>query len=181
MDYPCIWDRQFSTEKTMKIHRTKIKFLDNSKDQQERSAQADKTLENQGQSLHHAKYLTENGYVDVSVQKGGLPGVLGCHEHATMIWKAIQRAKLGQCNLDVVLLDLANAYTQRVYHIPEDSQEMLEDYFNGFKMRFSTEKYTIYWIILEISADLPKWNCSITAGHTTIVTRPSWDRIVVLI
>ncbi|GFO17902.1 polyprotein [Plakobranchus ocellatus] len=39
------------------------------------------------------KYLTENGYINTSVQKGGIPGVSGCLEHATMIWEAIQRAK----------------------------------------------------------------------------------------
>ena len=35
------------------------------------------------------KYLTENGYINTSVQKGGIPGVSGCLEHATMIWEAI--------------------------------------------------------------------------------------------
>ncbi|GFR65403.1 reverse transcriptase [Elysia marginata] len=39
------------------------------------------------------KYLTENGYINTSVQKGGIPGVSGCLEHATIIWGAIQRAK----------------------------------------------------------------------------------------
>ncbi|GFN79043.1 polyprotein, partial [Plakobranchus ocellatus] len=33
------------------------------------------------------KYLTENGYINTSVQKSGIPGVSGCLEHATMIWK----------------------------------------------------------------------------------------------
>ena len=40
------------------------------------------------------KYLTENGYINTSVQKKGIPGVSGCLEHATMICKAIQRAKI---------------------------------------------------------------------------------------
>ncbi|GFN92287.1 reverse transcriptase [Plakobranchus ocellatus] len=66
-----------------------------------------------------------------------------------MIWEAIQRAKLGKRNLDVVWLHLANAYssasrqmiqqTLRMYHIPEDMQMMLEGHFSGFNMRFSTE------------------------------------------
>ncbi|GFO33353.1 reverse transcriptase [Plakobranchus ocellatus] len=59
---------------------------------------------------HLTKYLTENGYINTSVQKGGIPGVSGCLEHATMIWEAIQRAKSEKLNLDVVWLDLANAY-----------------------------------------------------------------------
>ena len=55
-----------------------------------------------------AKYLTENGYINTLVQKGGIPGVSGCLEHATMIWEAIQRAKLEKLNLDAIWLDLAN-------------------------------------------------------------------------
>ncbi|GFN78864.1 reverse transcriptase [Plakobranchus ocellatus] len=93
------------------------------------------------------KYLTENGYINTSVQKGGNPGVSGCLEHATMIWEAIQRAKSEKLNLDVVRLDLANAYGSvphemiqlalRMYHLPEVIQVMLDDYFSGFRMRGS--------------------------------------------
>ncbi|GFR97667.1 reverse transcriptase [Elysia marginata] len=38
----------------------------------------------------------------------------------------------------------------RVYHIPEDLQVMLDDYFGGFRMRFSTSGYTTNWINLEV-------------------------------
>ncbi|GFN75295.1 reverse transcriptase [Plakobranchus ocellatus] len=38
---------------------------------------------------HLTKYLTENGFTNVSFQKGGLSGVLGCLKHVTMIWEAI--------------------------------------------------------------------------------------------
>ena len=48
------------------------------------------------------KYLTENGYKSTSVQKGGIPGVSGCLEHAAMVWEAIQRAKSEKLNLDVI-------------------------------------------------------------------------------
>ncbi|GFO01985.1 reverse transcriptase [Plakobranchus ocellatus] len=77
-----------------------------------------------------------------------------------MIWDAIQMGKFGKLNLDVVWLDLAKAYSSepqhiiqqapRMYHIPEDTQVLLQDYFNGFKMRFSTEKYSADWINLEV-------------------------------
>ena len=33
-------------------------------------------------------FLTENGYIDTSVQKEGIPGVTGCLEYATMIYVA---------------------------------------------------------------------------------------------
>ncbi|GFO17342.1 reverse transcriptase [Plakobranchus ocellatus] len=36
------------------------------------------------------KCLRGNGYINTSVQKGGIPGVSGCLEHATMMWEAIR-------------------------------------------------------------------------------------------
>ncbi|KAK3792522.1 hypothetical protein RRG08_062786 [Elysia crispata] len=38
----------------------------------------------------------------------------------------------------------------RMYHVPEDIQVKLDDYFSGFRMRFSTNSYTTDWINLEI-------------------------------
>ncbi|GFN97031.1 reverse transcriptase [Plakobranchus ocellatus] len=106
------------------------------------------------------KYLTENGCINTSVQKGGIPGVSGCLEHATMIWEAIQRAKSEKLNLGGVWLDLANAYGSvpqemiqlalRMYHLPEVIQVMLDNYFSGFRMRFSTNDYTTNWTNLEV-------------------------------
>ena len=106
------------------------------------------------QSWHHPSntYLTENGYINTSVQKGGIPGVSGCLEYATMIWDAIQSAKSEKLSLDVVLLDLTNAYESvphqliqialRMYHVTEDIQVMLDKYLNGFRVSFSTNNYT---------------------------------------
>ncbi|KAK3757186.1 hypothetical protein RRG08_063162 [Elysia crispata] len=111
------------------------------------------------------KYLTENGYINTSVRKGDIPGVSGCLQHATMIWEAIQRAKSEKLNLDVIWLDLANAYglvphqmiqlALRIYHVQEDIQVMLDDYFSRFRMRFSTNSYTTDWINLEIGITSP--------------------------
>ena len=56
------------------------------------------------------KYLTENGYINTLVEKGDIPRVSGCLEHATVIWEAIQRARSEKLNIYVVWLDLANAY-----------------------------------------------------------------------
>ena len=73
---------------------------------------------------------------------------------------SIQRAKSAKLNLDVIWLDLANAYGSvphqmiqlalRMYHVPETIQVMLEDYFINFRMRFSTASYTTDWINLEV-------------------------------
>ncbi|GFN80233.1 reverse transcriptase [Plakobranchus ocellatus] len=77
-----------------------------------------------------------------------------------MIWEGIQRAKSEKLNLDVVWLDLANPYGSvphemiqlalRMYHVLEVLQVMLEDYFSGFRMRFSTNDYTTNWINFEV-------------------------------
>ena len=77
-----------------------------------------------------------------------------------MIWEAIQRAKSEKLNLDVVWLNLANAYGSvphqmiqlalRMYHVPEDIQVVLGKYYNDFWMRFFTKSYTTDWINLEI-------------------------------
>ncbi|GFO36713.1 reverse transcriptase [Plakobranchus ocellatus] len=106
------------------------------------------------------KYPTENGYINTSVQKGGIPGVSGCLEHATMIWTAIQRAKSDKLNLDVVWLDLANAYGSvphemiqlalSMCYVPEIIQVMLDNFFSGFRMRFSTIDYTTNWTNVEV-------------------------------
>ena len=106
------------------------------------------------------KYLMENKYLDLSVQKGGIPGVSGCVEHASMIWDAIQKAKTEKKDLDVVWLDLANAYGSvphemiqvalEMHHVPKNICLMLKKYFDGFSMRFSTKEYTTDWINLEV-------------------------------
>ena len=53
------------------------------------------------------KFVLENEYINISVQKAGVPGFTGCLKDATMIWSAIQEARK---ELYIVWLDLANAY-----------------------------------------------------------------------
>ena len=106
------------------------------------------------------KYLMNNGYVDTSVQKGGVPGIPGCLEHASMIWEAIQRAKFNRLDLHVIWLDLANAYGSvphsllwkalEMHHVPDTVIDILKKYFSHFKMRFTTTSYTTAWTELEV-------------------------------
>ena len=105
-------------------------------------------------------FLLRNGYVDTTVQKGGVPGMPRCLEHSTMIWEAIQRAKSGKHELHVIWLDLANAYGSvphqllwqalEMYHVPETVITMLQAYFTEFQMRFTAEAFTTNWMPLEI-------------------------------
>ena len=90
------------------------------------------------------KYLLTNEYINTSVQKGGIPGIAGCLEHGNMIWEAIQKAKANKKDLDVIWLDLANAYRSvphqmihlslQMYHVPVEISSMLGTYFDGFCM-----------------------------------------------
>lgn len=105
-------------------------------------------------------YLLVNGYIDTSVQKGGIPGFPGCLEHASMIWEAIQRAKTHKLNLHVIWLDLANAYgsvphqmlwqSLQMYHVPDHITTMLKRYYADFAIRFSSMEYTTEWINLQV-------------------------------
>ena len=75
-------------------------------------------------------FLQNNGYVDESVQKAGIPGIPGCVEHAYANWDEIQKAKQNKSNLNVVWLDLGNAYgsvphvllmnAMEFFYIPEE-------------------------------------------------------------
>ena len=66
-----------------------------------------------------------------------------------MIWEAIQKAKTNKKDLDVICLDLANAFGSvphqmillsiRMYHIPEEISKMLGTFF-GILMRFTTKE-----------------------------------------
>ena len=105
-------------------------------------------------------FLQNNGYIDESVQKAGIPGIPGCIEHASTIWEEIQEAKKNKKNLNVVWLDLANAYSSvphvlllkamDFFHIPLEVQRIMKLYYDRFQMRFSTEDFTTEWHRLEI-------------------------------
>ena len=105
-------------------------------------------------------FVQDNGYVDESVQKAGVPGIPGCVEHAYAIWEAIQSAKKESQNLDVIWLDLANAYgsvphkliklAMEHFWFPQAIQDLLMDYYDNFVMRFSTGTFTTEWQRLEV-------------------------------
>ena len=77
-----------------------------------------------------------------------------------MILEAIKKTKTYKKNLDVIWLDLANAYESVphqmillslwIYHIPEEISKMLGTYFDGFLMQFITKEYTTNWNRLEV-------------------------------
>lgn len=54
--------------------------------------------------------LLANEYVNTSVQKGGVPGFLGCLKHTSVMSQVIKEAKTNTSTLSVVWLDLAKAF-----------------------------------------------------------------------
>ena len=95
--------------------------------------------------------MLSNGYIDIAVQKGGVPGAL------TQI---IREARENKGDLAGLWLDLANAYgsiphklvqlTLDRYHIPEKTRTLLQDYFDRFRMCFTVGDYTTRWQRLEV-------------------------------
>ena len=106
------------------------------------------------------KFVQENGYIDTTAQKAGVPGIPGCIEHAYSIWEAIQRCKDEKSDLSVVWLDLANAYgsvphalilkSMEFFWIPKAVQNFILQYYNQFCMRFTTKEFTTNWQRLEV-------------------------------
>ncbi|RXN16633.1 hypothetical protein ROHU_027474 [Labeo rohita] len=97
-------------------------------------------------------YMTENGYIDTAIQKGGIPGFSGCLEHTGVLSQMIRETKASNGNLTVVWLDLANAYGSIPhalihaaldhYLIPQHIKGMIISYFGGIQLRFKTGHFT---------------------------------------
>ena len=56
------------------------------------------------------EFPVEKKYVDLAVQKGGVPEVKGCVEHFGAKWEIIKDARVNRRDFAVVWLDLTNAY-----------------------------------------------------------------------
>ncbi|XP_019639899.1 PREDICTED: uncharacterized protein LOC109481744 [Branchiostoma belcheri] len=104
-------------------------------------------------------FMLKNAYIDTAVQKGGVPGYSGCLEHTAVITQLIQEAKSGKGDLAVVWLDLENAYGSvphqliktalEKYHVPEHPRQIINQYMNGLKLRFTVNGTTTDWQRLE--------------------------------
>ena len=54
--------------------------------------------------------ISNNKFINKSVQKGCMEKVPGCWEHISMVWAALQEAKSKNLSLATIWLDIANAY-----------------------------------------------------------------------
>ena len=55
-------------------------------------------------------FMLANKYVDIAVQKGGVPGVSGRMEHTSALTQIIREPQHNKRNLEVLWLDLVNTY-----------------------------------------------------------------------
>ena len=84
-----------------------------------------------------------------------MPGVSGCLEHTAVLSQLITEAKKGKKNLVVTWLDIENAYGSIPHstirealkraHIPEKTRNLIENYYDNVKIRFTTKKFTTDW------------------------------------
>ena len=105
------------------------------------------------------QYIVSNGYIDESIQKGGIPGVSGCLEHTSLLSQLIREAKVERKNLVVTWLDIANAYGSiphslimsalKKAHVPEEEVSLVESYYSNVQIRFTTKEFTTEWQKLE--------------------------------
>lgn len=107
-----------------------------------------------------AEFFLKNGYIDTSVQKGGVPGVPGCLEHTGMVTQLLREAKENRGDLVVLWLDLANAYGSMPHklvqealgrhHVPATVRDLIQDYYSDFKLRVLSGSTTSEWHRLEV-------------------------------
>lgn len=98
-------------------------------------------------------YMIENGYVNTSIQKGGIPRFTGCLERTGVLSQMMHEARSKKGNLTVVWLDMAIAYgsiphdlirtAMKHYHIQDHIKGLISSYLGGIKLRFKTKDYTL--------------------------------------
>ena len=54
--------------------------------------------------------ITNNKFINTSVQKGCMEKVPGCWEHMSMVWSALKDARVNKSSVANIWLDIANAY-----------------------------------------------------------------------
>ena len=104
-------------------------------------------------------FILSNGYIDTSIQKGGIPAVSGCLEHTALLSQLIREAKSTKGDLVVNWLDIANAFGSLAHqliftalrraHVPEHMCQLIESYYSDVNIRFTTNQFTTEWQRIE--------------------------------
>ena len=104
-------------------------------------------------------FILGNGYIDTSVQKGGVAGMPGCLEHTGVLTQLLREAKESKGDLTVLWLDLANAYGSmphklveealKRHHVPPSVCDLIADYYKNFRLRACSSTVRAEWQTLE--------------------------------
>ena len=104
-------------------------------------------------------FFLGNGYIDTSVQKGGVAGMPGCLEHTGVLTQLLREAKENKGDLIALWLDLANAYGSMPHklveealtrhHVPPSVCDLIADYYKNFRLRACSSSVTSEWQTLE--------------------------------
>ena len=106
-------------------------------------------------------FILNYEFINISIQKAGIPGFPGCIEHASILWDQIKAVRdYKSAELHVIWLDLKNAYgsvrhpliekATDFFWIPEDIRKLMSGYYKGTYMRFSNAKYSTNWQKLNV-------------------------------
>ena len=93
-------------------------------------------------------YMCQNGYFDGLTQKGFLPGIAGCIEHATLSHEAIRDARLHHRNICFAWLDLKNAFGS-IKHM----------FIQTCLSRYHFPLLSVSWCLTTTRISLPKCPC----------------------
>ena len=101
-------------------------------------------------------FVSNNKYINISIQKAGIPGFPGYIEHASMLRDKIKATRDNKsAELRVIWLDLENAYgsvrhpliekAMDFFWIPEDIRKLISGFYKCTYMRCSNAKYLSNW------------------------------------
>ena len=99
-----------------------------------------------------SKFMIENKYIQVKMQKGFLEGVAGCIEHTAMQTEMLLNAKENERAIAMAWLDLENAYGSvrhmliqfafKWFHIPTAMAELIFRYYDSMFLKVVTSEWT---------------------------------------
>jgi len=106
------------------------------------------------------EYMTDNKYIDKSVQKGFLRKTPGCLEHTQALMEELKDAKTKRRQIYVVFVDLMNAYGRvphnlilfalKYYKFPEWLIEYMMKYYDELIVRVVSKNWKTNWFFYMI-------------------------------
>ena len=99
--------------------------------------------------------VIKNPIIDTSLQKGAIKKMSGVIEHTSMVWSALQDARVRKKSLVEIWLDLANAYGSvphkliefalNRYRVPQNWIRLIMNYYDSLWTRVSTSAAQSDW------------------------------------